>query len=521
MKYNRISTTTAVALTLLLSFFMPACSDGESGGPDIPEVKNAQLTIHLASSQNARPVTKADNNMTEESDEAYERQIETCWVVIFNEEGTWMATASTTNFTINHIDEDSRSTATVELPVGTYTGYAFANLGNLTEGNTLISALESGKKDGAALTEKNLEDWAVSLIGTENFKSADGKAIPMSSYAQSIVVSETGKNEADIPLFRMLGKVTISVSNQTGNILTFKQLSMEKFRNGAIKLLPYSEGNITLNDLVGKPVYEESLLPSFPTDATFSTYTHRVEIASEGTSIANSDETTFSFYPFETGTESNPSAALNVTLQINDRPASTKSTGFSFMRRNDWLEIPIVISNITSVIRFKNMRMPIGGLPYEIVYGETDGIQFLVDAVNVVDPDYAGPLEIEVEVKSIAQISSGLAILASNAAGEGTLRSSAVLTDNTVGLLIDKKTGTSLATNTEFAVTIPDNANPTTAGFQVWTQELSKQSTATIRLNLVAEYGNSNPKQRIEIPYTIRIQNYKETTRTTQEGGNS
>lgn len=521
MKYNPIATTTAVALTLLLSFFMPACSEGESGGPDIPEVKNAQLTIHLASSQNARPVTKADGNMEEKDDESYERQIETCWVAIFNEEGTWMATASTTDFTINHIDEDSRSTATVELPVGTYTGYAFANLGSLTEGSTLISALESGKKDDAALTEENLEDWAVSLIGTENFKSTDGKAIPMSSYAQSIVVSETGKNEADIPLFRMLGKVTISVSNQTGNSLTLKQLNMGNFRKGAIKLLPYSEGPITLNDLVGKPVYEESLSPSFPTDATASTYTHAVEIPSGGTSIANNAETTFSFYPFETGTESNPNAALNVTLQINDRPTSTKSTGFSFMRRNDWLEIPIVISNITSVIRFKNMRMPIGGLPYEIVYGGQDGIQFLVDAVNVVDPDYAGPLEIEVEVKSIAQINNGLAILATDATGEGTLRSSAVLTDNEAGLLIDKETGKPIPTDTEFAVTIPNNDNPTTAGFQVWTRELSKQSTATIRLNLVAEYGDTNPKQRIEIPYTIRIQNYKETTRTTQEGGNS
>ena len=270
------------------------------------------------------------------------------------------------------------------------------------------------------------------------------------------------------------------------------------------------------------------MAPKFPdnNNTNAKTYTHTVNQPDGGTKIANTANATFSFYPFETGTESNTSGSLNVEIQINNRPASARSTGLSFMRRNDWLNIPIVISNIESVIRFKNTRMPVGGLPYEIVYGKTDGIQFLVDAVNEIVPGYAGPVDIEVEVKSITGI-SGLTILASDASGESTLRSSAALTDNEDKLLIDKDKGTPLSTGTTespttFPVTIPNPDQPTIARFQIWTQELSQQSEATIRLNLVAEYGDTDPKKRIEIPYIIRIQNYKTTTtRTTQKGGNS
>ena len=75
MKYDRIITATTVATTLLFSLLLSACSNGENGGPDIPETRNAQLTIHLASSQNARPVTKAQQE--EKEDDRYEQKIET------------------------------------------------------------------------------------------------------------------------------------------------------------------------------------------------------------------------------------------------------------------------------------------------------------------------------------------------------------------------------------------------------------------------------------------------------------
>lgn len=58
----------------------------------------------------------------------------------------------------------------------------------------------------------------------------------------------------------------------------------------------------------------------------------------------------------------------------------------------------------------------------------------------------------------------------------------------------------------------------TKGSFTVRTQELGKDSSAEIKLTLVATYGD-NDKQEVVIPYTIIIQNYKQTQTT--KGGNS
>ena len=71
--------TAAVAFTLLLLSFLPACSD-ENGGnsPDIPDGKLYTLTINLRSKENALPTyTKADPNH-----DNFERHILNWWLII-------------------------------------------------------------------------------------------------------------------------------------------------------------------------------------------------------------------------------------------------------------------------------------------------------------------------------------------------------------------------------------------------------------------------------------------------------
>ena len=441
--------------------------------------------------------------------------------MLFNTEGTCVASVNTSDFISEGAEDNNEqlvSQTSVELPAGTYTGYAFANLGNLTEDSKGIITLLEG--DLASIT-KNALNTTVSLIDAKSFTLAEGgKSIPMSSYETTITVQANTENTARIVLFRMLGKVEITITDQTGNneTKTLKSLSMGNFRNGPIHLLPYSEGEITLNNITQAD--QDLLQPKFDLvaqGATEGTYTHTVDLPENGETIAENGNT-YTFYAFETGTESNMNATLSLSVGINERTPSVKPTEFSFMRRNDWLKIPVAITNIKSVMRFKNMRMPIGGLPYEVSYGGEDGIQILVDAVNEVASDYAGPVRIEVEVKSINSTITAPTILYTNATGEGTDRSTAILTDNAGKLLINKDTGEPLANETSFDVKAspdaPDNACK--AYFEVWTQELANNTTATIKLTLIAEYGNTNPKTRIEIPYTIRIQNYKRTT----DGGN-
>lgn len=187
------------------------------------------------------------------------------------------------------------------------------------------------------------------------------------------------------------------------------------------------------------------------------------------------------------------------------------------MRRNDWLKIPILVSGIETSLWFENIRMPIGGLPYQVKYGDTDGIQILVDAVNVIDPDYAGPVKVSFELKSITGTTGSLNIKFPPVSGSGTKPwSEARLTGNEDDLLIDKNTGqpVTVVQGSEPEVTLtagePDSeGNITSGSFEVWTQELGNDASATIRLTLVAEYGEDGNRSSMEIPYTIRIQNYK------------
>ena len=516
---NRLKDTykhmVAVASALLLALsVLPACSDDEGGGPGEEEGKLYTLTIALNASSNYAPVTKADAPEWADEADVYERWIEKCWVVLFNTEGTCVASVNTSNFIPDGAEDNNEqlvSQTSVELPAGTYTGYAFANLDNLTEDSKDIITLLEG--DLAKITKDAL-NTTVSLIDAKNFTLAEGgKSIPMSSYETTITVQANTENTARIVLFRMLGKVEITITDQTGNnkTKTLRRLSMGNFRNGPIYLLPYTAGEITLNNI--SVADQELLHPKFPADATGSPYTKSIIAQDdEAETINQTNGNTYTFYAFETGTKSNPNATLNISIAVNNRPESEKTTDFSFMRRNDWLKIPIAITNIESRIRFKNMRMPIGGLPYEVVYGEGNGIQILVDAEKVVASDYAGPVRIEVEVKSINSTITAPTILYTNATAEGTDRSTAILTDNAGKLLINKDTGEPLANETDFdVVASPDDpTNACKAYFEVWTQELANNTTATIKLTLIAEYGNTNPKTRMEIPYTIRIQNYKQ-----------
>ena len=508
----------AAMFSLLLLVPSGGCSKDE-GGEIIEEEKLYTLSISLNSSTNYIPKTKANKPGWEKEEYEYERKIEKCWVVLFDANGKCVASVNSEQFVPDgSVSENATevSEVTIKLPVGKYTGYAFANLNSLKEEdqNKIIPLLEG---DITEITKEGL-NITVSLVDANEFYSNGGKSIPMSSYETQIFVKENDENKAKIVLFRMIGKVEITITDQTGNDeeKVLKSLLMGNFRNGPIHLLPYSVGGKDLNNI--DETDQELLQPNFDLvndDTNIEKYTHNVDLPDAGEKI-DKEGKKYIFYAFETGTESNTDATLSISVGINNRPISVKSTDFSFMRRNDWLKIPMAITNIESYIRFKNMRMPIGGLPSEIVYGEDDGIQILVDAVNIVDPDYTGPVQIEVEVRSInSNITPS--IIYSNTTTTGSDRSTAILTDNTDELLIDKETGEPEVNDKSFEVIAsPDDLNNhSKAYFEVWTQELASKSEATIKLTLIAEYGETVPKSRIDIPYTIRIQNYDKTT-----GGN-
>lgn len=509
MKINHyINNRIAAAMMLLLSlFFLPACSNEE----DVPVVEPEQLytvTLSLQSSDNYKPETKAES--WEKEEDAYERRVDQCWVVIYNEQG-YVATVTANNLNGNTQVGNATQVGTmsVELPVGMYRCYAFANLNSLNDPDNIITGLNSG-----TITADDLEKLSVSLKEPTFFylptqeQTSSGLAIPMSSYATPFEVAED-KTTVDVTLFRMIGKVEIQIDNQTGSNLILKSLSMGNFRNGPVYLLPYKEGEITLNDLTNGTSITELLQPKFPENVSAKSYNQEVSLPQDGDLISNEANKAYKFYAYETGTTSNaPSGGdIGITIKVNDRSPYTAKTNFSFIRRNDWLKIPIVMSNVETTMTVETMRMPIGGLPKTFIYGEENGIQVLLDADNVIEPDYTGPVIVKLTVNSVTAgggtVIKNLTIVDDDATTVGNNRSSVTLSNNEAHLLINKEKGEPLDTNS--IISLDTNKNECT--FSVWTQELANDSEAVITLKLVAAYDGGS----INIPYTIRIRNYEIT----------
>ena len=416
----------------------------------------------------------------------------------------------------NPTGDDSETAVELKLPIGTYRLYALANLNSLNEANTLINEIEAKN-----ITEEDLKKKSATLIGLNDFnaeKESERKAIPMSSYATTTTVREEQDNTAQVALFRMLGKVRIELRNLMGDEIKLNDLSMGKFREGPIFLLPYGDGPTGGKE----PELPETVqFPELP-DGTTPTFSIHNIVENGNVPLTQDVPKPYTFYQYETAfTEDQTTAheGFTISVKAGNKELTDYEIDFDYMRRNDFLIIPISISNIQTTLRWSGSRMPIGGLPIEKEYGEGDGIQ--VGTPFHCTVNHAGDVKVEYELESIAGITDVLSL--KHKQGQivvGEKYCEAILVDNTKeadqteGLLIDTE-NKELPDKEEITLT-PDAG--TKGSFNVRTQELGKDSSAEIKLTLVATYGD-NDKQEVVIPYTIIIQNYKQTQTT--KGGNS
>ncbi|MFS2526849.1 hypothetical protein [Parabacteroides distasonis] len=520
-RYNPIQAT-AVALALLLLSFLPACSDDDGGnGPDLPDNQLYTLTIHLQPSAPHTPVTKAEGD---EQDNTYERRLEHWWLLVYGpdpetkQEGL-IEVVSDETYTANPTGDDSETDVEVELPIGTYRLYALANLNSLKEENELIEEIKN-----KTITEEKLKEKSATLTELTDFNNEEvssRKAIPMSSYATTTNVQGDKENKAEVALFRMLGKVRIDVTNQTGSGITLTSLSMGKFREGPIFLLPYGNGP----DEGTEPNLPETV--QFPqlTDDTKPVFSIH-EIETNNTQLAQNATQPYTFYQYETAFTENQTTAhesFTISVKAGNKELKDYEIDFDYMRRNDFLTIPITISNIQTTLRWSGSRMPIGGLPIEKEYGNDDGIQ--VGTPFNCTVDHAGDVKVEYDLESITGITTGtlqLKYKPEEQFEEGQKYCEAILVDNTKetnqteGLLIDTNDNSVLPDQAEITLT-PDDSDDTKGSFTVRTQELGENSSAEIKLTLIAQYNDPNDptqKREVEIPYTIIIQNYKNTSTT-------
>ncbi len=543
---NRLKDTykhmAAVASALLLALsVLPACSDDEGGGPG-EEEGFATLVVSLQASSNSEPIgTRAagDPTETEEEENDYERKIENWWVLIYNNDGfvDYLSNRKQSSAT-TPAGDDSKFSTSIKLPVGAYRLYGFANLNSVNGADEFLQQLEGG-----AINESDLVAYRTSLAGQAininnvlerfNVSSDTRPSIPMSSYSESVNLLANEQNTVTLELYRMIGKVRVEITNQTGGDIDLDGLSMSFFRTaGDIFLMPYSG----LDEVGTNVVMSNTMAPIFPKGSTSNYEEYEYPVA-ENEKIAVNTTGKYSFYVPETpleGQANNGASPMTITFNVPQKNGeNTRETVFDFVRRNDLLKIEATLANINSKLVYSNRNMPIGGIP-ETIWQTEGGIQINIP-IQVV-ASHTGPIEIQYELNGISNYTDDNIQIRYKAEKENTsysyseafLRNN-IKDGNDYGLLIDPEKGTSLENDIEITLTpgqiIPGSDDPNATEIMgnnkgtitVYTQDLAEDADATIELTLVARCTADGVSTEVEIPYTIVIQNYGKTT---TEGGN-
>ena len=409
---NRLKDTykhmAAVASALLLALsVLPACSDDEGGGPG-EEEGFATLVVSLQASSNSEPIgTRAagDPTVTEEEENDYERKIENWWVLIYNNDGfvDYLSNRKQSSATTPSGDDSEFSTS-IKLPVGAYRLYGFANLNSVNDADEFLQLLEGGAIDESDLVanRNSLAGQAINInnvLERFNVSSDTRPSIPMSSYSESVSLSANEQNTVTLELYRMIGKVRVEITNQTGEDIDLDGLSMSFFRTtGDIFLMPYTG----LDEVGTDVVMSNTMAPIFPTGSTSGYKEYKYPVA-ENEKIAVNTKGKYSFYVPETpleGQANNGASPMTITFNVPQKNGeNTRETVFDFVRRNDLLKIGATLANINSKLVYSNRNMPIGGIP-ETIWQTKNGIQINIP-IQVV-ASHTGPIEIQYELSSIS-----------------------------------------------------------------------------------------------------------------------
>lgn len=504
MKINHyINNRIAAAWMLLLSLFLlPACSNDEDG-PVVEEQKyrTLEITINSLSNNSHTTRTKAGETVTIGDDSQYEHWIGQYWLVVLKQDvpnGAYLVDKVITKDDVDNNNLNSETTLTLEVEIGkNYRFYALANLAGLNGGSSLITELE-GLQSGANFD--TFLEKAVSVLAMENYHAGnEGSYIPMTSYGYDQYVSETTSSleSGPIALIRLIGKVSLEIRNLTSNAITLNSLKMGEFRtSGDIFLFPYDLANGTRNLL--KTDMQDTYRPVFP-NSTAQVNFAEVTLVGEKQTIQPYDENNPSVYTvYLNESTKDDNSDLMITADIENRYNKPLSSGFSFVRRNDWLKLPIQISDVVTNVTIDQQHMPIGGLPYSLVIPE---VAFPV--VNY-ETDHAGDITFSVSLTSVSSMTNPTLKFYNGKIEGSEVFTAAVLNNNN-------------GTNTPLLINLPEDSEtwpidevsfPLTQGtdkksftFKVTAQELSSQATAVIDLSLVIEEEGKS----MTIPYTINI----------------
>ena len=249
----------------------------------------------------------------------------------------------------------------MEVPKEAVYVYAFSNLNSplLENKDDIMEALEVGKTLPVSFDEQDVLNG--SIPGAKIKKDVkivvdEQNSIPMSSHPHKLE-SEMVK----IPLYRMIAKVKMSIENKTAGEVDVSKMTLEKFQNERkIYMLPYK----SLENI------QEEDIPLFPdNDATASDNVDKIFFEQGEEScfkLGTADKREAIFYVHESMLDRQDNIKVQTTIQRQEEKEQnlTGVTHFTYVRRNDLLIIPLVISDYSLEVTVSEQRAPIGGYPF-------------------------------------------------------------------------------------------------------------------------------------------------------------
>lgn len=501
------------AACLLAALMFPGCSDDEGGGGESNEDKYRTIVISLNSMENSEMGTRAETVTPDHPDSFDEHFISRYWLVVLKQdEGEFkvdrVIDSDDPEYTVpDNTNDNSRTELGVEVEVGqTYRFYALANLDGLKNGTEVISALDA-LKQGDLFDPRKIINATVKDMDKYPHDAEGQSYIPMTSYGYDQKIEpKTTELDESIALIRLIGKATVTVENLTENAITVNSLSIGKMRKGDIFLFPY---DVNQYDNDGNPIrclflksMVETYMPSFPTNVTGTEYEATFSIPTDQQQVTAGTTIEYpAIYLPETSWTDNED--LTITATITGRNPHPQSIHTSFLRRNDWLKIPIQITPVTTTFNVEQQHMPIGGIPEEIEFKAYNPIVPIISCTT----DHAGKITVTFEA-TVGTGSDGTPILENpvlltnkDEAAEGIERTGFTVKQNDSDvLLVDRIVLTT--SNTDVSGTL-----------ELTLQELSKPATAKVELLLVMVQkadrddtdGIGPDDKRLAIPYTIQL----------------
>ncbi|MBO5205354.1 MAG: hypothetical protein J6B47_05325 [Prevotella sp.] len=366
-----------IALMMLLA----ACSSNDdvvTDGPDAPNDGMSKVTLRIGTADSRGSSTRAtwqDNNATND-------EMMNIWVVVIADASNKAEKVFACKPSAEAEREIDVVAENIELPNGTHHLYSFANM-SVAKVKELLGittlTMDEPSNDGVVVEAMevsgtiNVDNVSVAVAGN-NFKTGvdngfGSTGIPMSN-KQTVTISENGTK--DLIVIRMLAKIQLQITNNTGADVTLKNICIsgitcnpESGKNNLMLLPKLTSGADDMEANHG------DIQPNLSNDASTAEFS-----LTEEKTIANNAKETIDFYINESAEPKNSEKLFELTLTMNNgeyRYAVIDNSNddeddngkWNYIARNDYRIIPITLDDYKLELVPYDFP-PIGVLPVSV-----------------------------------------------------------------------------------------------------------------------------------------------------------